>query len=485
MKKHILRATMMTCTSGTHCHRDDRLAGILIGLAVLLVYLLSSGGDFFITDGEVEFLSIQALVDGRTLSIPAYAHFPQLKLGRYGQQYSQYGFGMTLVGLPFYLFGIMLAHLIPGSNRYLLTRLTVSTLPAVCAALAVTAFFFISRAYHSRGRSVCLALILGLATILWPYSRVLFPEALLSACITWAVFLAIYASEASGGLTAVISGSLLGLAFMTRPSAITYLPGTLWLMLQRRDRRSRGRVLIILGLCFMVFLLAQLAINFLKFGNPFYFGYSNPEERFGKSTLTGIYGLLLSSGRSVFLYSPLTLLALGGWPHFIRRFRSDAIGFILLSTMPTLFFSTWSVWYGGWAWGNRYLVPIVPFLLLPLPFLWNRVGTILCSVLLAFTGCGINFLGVAVDTNEYYSFVISQIGELYEQAILFIPQYSPVVGHLRFLLAGRTIPWAVLHLSQHGLPVDIPWLIYVLMLLLGIALVSLAIICARAVRPEV
>ena len=81
----------------------------------------------------------------------------------------------------------------------------------------------------------------------------------------------------------------------------------------------------------------------------------------------GIYGPILSPGKGLLLYAPILILALVGW----RRFGREAPGGLLLvaglcAVAVLVHANTLIVWLGGWAWGPRFVIPIIGIALLPL-----------------------------------------------------------------------------------------------------------------------
>ena len=78
-----------------------------------------------------------------------------------------------------------------------------------------------------------------------------------------------------------------------------------------------------------------------------------------RDSLTVYYGLLFSPGKSVFLYSPVLLLAVAGWPAFYRRHAPLASALVALWLLLLVSLRA-SVWTGGLTWGPRFLLPLLP-----------------------------------------------------------------------------------------------------------------------------
>jgi hypothetical protein len=111
------------------------------------------------------------------------------------------------------------------------------------------------------------------------------------------------------------------------------------------------------------------AFNWWRFGNPIESGYlRDTTPGYGHSIVAGGLGLLFSPYASVFLYCPVALLSLAGLRALHRRHGRVAW---LLATLFVAFFLLYASlgnWMGGRAYGPRYLVPVLPALVLPLAF---------------------------------------------------------------------------------------------------------------------
>jgi hypothetical protein len=119
-------------------------------------------------------------------------------------------------------------------------------------------------------------------------------------------------------------------------------------------------------------LVSDAAYNALRFGSPLRTGY--PVDTLGFSTplLKGLYGLLLSPGVGLVVFMPIVLASLAGWPGFVRSRRAEAVLVAALVLIRLAVFARWWAWDGGASWGPRYLVPVVPLLMLPLAFIRMR-----------------------------------------------------------------------------------------------------------------
>ncbi|HOX28397.1 MAG TPA: hypothetical protein PLQ76_04490, partial [bacterium] len=128
-----------------------------------------------------------------------------------GAFYSKFGLGQSLLEVPFYAAANAIvpgrdAEPYPYAFHYFVASLSV---PFVCALLcAAFLFLCVERGYPRR---VCMAAtaVLGLATMVWPYSKTGFSEPLQAALLCGAV---LYAFRSAKNASAALSaGALAGL----------------------------------------------------------------------------------------------------------------------------------------------------------------------------------------------------------------------------------------------------------------------------------
>ncbi|KPV53248.1 hypothetical protein SE17_10760, partial [Kouleothrix aurantiaca] len=115
-----------------------RRVAIWAGLLLLAIYLLSAGGQPFISDGEVMLITSMRIIDERTVSLPEGASiYPQTVRRADGVLFSKYGLGQPLLAAPLYAFGRYgLGKLIgAGAGAFYVGRFLALLLPALATAL--------------------------------------------------------------------------------------------------------------------------------------------------------------------------------------------------------------------------------------------------------------------------------------------------------------------------------------------------------------
>ncbi len=77
-------------------------------------------------------------------------------------------------------------------------------------------------------------------------------------------------------------------------------------------------------------------------------------------TLSGLFTLLFSLPRGIFLFSPICILAILGIKSFLREFKPIALACIFAIILTLLLYSSYIDYPGGWTYGPRYLIGIMP-----------------------------------------------------------------------------------------------------------------------------
>ncbi|MCS7259267.1 MAG: glycosyltransferase family 39 protein [Anaerolineae bacterium] len=368
-------------------------------------------------------------------------HWMGLQQGTFGLDghlYSRKGIGMSLLLVPL----VWLGRSIPGWGGATSALLFNSVVTAASASLL---FFIVRQLGYTERDALTAGLVFGLATLAWPYAKTCFSEPLAGLCLLLAFWAALRFRQRGDLATAAICGIALVLAIATRYASVIMVPlfGAFIIhqagqrfVPPRRNIAALGRVLgaFTLPLATGVALLALY--NIARYGNPLDTGYL-AEERFDGDWAQGIAGLLVSPGRGLFLYTPVLLLALAAAPAFGRCHRSIAVLVYAIVLGHVLLYGKWFMWHGGYAWGPRFMVPAVPFLVLSMlptitwalrsPY-WRGAFV----TLVALSGL-IQVLGLSVHFELFQTRLLDTGLPLFAPITFFDPRYSPLIGQLEFL----------------------------------------------------
>ena len=383
-----------------------RAVGLRLLVMALLVYGATAGGSLATTDAVVTYDVTRSLVERGSLALSGNLLGMEAHRGIDGRYYSPFGIAQSVFNVPFYLVGRGAERLIgtkvgkPGA----VTKAAVAMGNAVAAAGCVWMTFLLAgcTALRPRGAVVAAGLV-GFATVLWPYSKFGFNAPLAGLSLTAAAVGLCRGTRRDHRPALVGAGAALGVALLTRHElALAAIPATLFLVLELRPNRSRlARALALVWTPLVGAVGIWLALNYARFGNPLDSGYlRDPIPGFGSPFSDGLYGLLLSPSTSLFLYSPIALASVPALVAFGRRDRHLAVLLSSLILIFVVFYAFLGNWAGGRSYGSRYLVPVLPFLALPVAVLFEpgtarRVRA--AAAALAVLSVAVQIPGVLVD----------------------------------------------------------------------------------------
>jgi hypothetical protein len=369
--------------------RTARLT-ILLFLSCLLIYSLTSRADLQVSDEAAVMATAMALANQGNLAIDHMQSLESVvdigRRGSAGHLYTKYFPGNIISAALLYRLAARpndVAYVWHGfelapSNSG--ARLALQ-LNALFGAIAVAALFRLLARDYSLRTAIVAALLFGLATDWWYQSRGFFSEVGAGTFI----ILGLWCARSDKPRW---SSMFLAVSLLFRPLNILAFP--IWLYAAARARR----ITVGMVLPFLVVGLGLLAYNQIRFSAPLDFGYE--QEQFSTSLFTGLFGVLFSPGRSIFVYSPLLILALPGTVWLYRTDRAQALTVLATIGLYILAIALWHSWEGGWAWGSRLLTPIVPLVVvLVAPVIersWSSPG-------IAFAVAGLAILGVGVQVS--------------------------------------------------------------------------------------
>lgn len=436
---------------------SSRRLPIVVAIAVLLVYWLVWSGLPHAVD-ELSALAVSESMlagDGFTVNQMEWDQArtpPQNAFGLDGNLYSRKGIGVSLAALALWLAGTWWS----GDGAVRLALLTGSLL----AALAVGCMVWCAQQLGYRhGTALLAGVALGAGTLLFPYARTLFSEAIAGPALMLALActLAWRATGARSRWLLFTAGvGLAGLTLAKSSNAVITPFFALYFLYETWRAHADGKVRalikagLLVGAPLLLVVLATVGYNFMRFGTLAGFPLE-VFERFDTPLGEGIIGLLLSAGKGLFWYVPLVLLAIAACirvlvsPRGHNLSRSDVLVTMLSLAGPLVLYSLWYDWEGGRAWGPRMIAWVMPALVvLALPLLdvatdktrgplargviWAIVGL---SVLVQIPGALVNFeQQEALDMKASASF----------DALVWQPALSPLLTYWRALFSTALEP---------------------------------------------
>ncbi len=284
---------------------------------------------------------------------------------------------------------------------------------ATIAAVAVVAVYHLLRRLVDEADAIGLALLFAFGTSIWSTSSqalwqhgpavLLLTLSMLQLC-TRDLGLSRRAAERIGARprdvhsarALALCGLFGALAVAARPADLPWLPAVAsWLVVQRTTLRGW------LAWTLPVAAVAGLVVLYNLETSGAWLGSYYLSKGTGAEPAVALAGLLVSPGRGLFVYTPFLVLAVLGATSWIRRGGTWAPSIVF----PSLGFvcgclalhASWFSWWGGWCFGPRVLIDLLPALfVLMLPVLpavegrwWSRGLLLLaCAVAVSVQAVG-------------------------------------------------------------------------------------------------
>jgi len=246
--------------------------------------------------------------------------------------------------------------------------------------------------------------VLAFATFLPIYARTSWSEALQATCFIGFFSALIRLKDSPGRKTGLWFGVWTGLLINSKYAFVLTLPGALVFLGYHAWRQKQIRTLVramawpaIPG---AVFLAVILWYNWARTGALTSSGYPSiaglGETVFRESVFVGLWSYFFSFGKSIFLYNPPLALSVLALPLASRRHASFLWALLLTAGPMVCLYSKFVFWSGDWCWGPRYLLFVVPIMLIPAVFLVDEAVQARKRLVLA--SCAVVFLlGVSVQ----------------------------------------------------------------------------------------
>ena len=402
----------------------DRRVAIRLALVLSVGLAIFHRGHFMSSDELGVFFQAKSIAEDGTLAVPTrvFMAYP----GRDVRSYSQYVVGQSLLAAPFYATGRLLtARLGMEAHRTLAGALGMESWlgepivgagafsvlfypPIVGGTLAALFFLFERRLGASRHAALLASLALALCTHAALIST-LFLQHGSETLLALAAFYFWHRYREHGAARDVLLGSACASAIFN-VRAVGALNGLalggylLFVLIERTRKPEEGRALArtLASAALPVAISAGLyvTVNWLKWGTWLESPQLEERSTLGGDPREALLGFLVSPGMSVFLYTPLLLLAPVSVAQFWRRHRPEAIAMLALFVSTLAFYSTYKLWTGLYSCpGPRYLFTAMVFLMLPLgPWLDSARGALSRASfgVLAAGGAAVQLLSITV-----------------------------------------------------------------------------------------
>jgi len=308
--------------------------------------------------------------------------------------YSDKPVGVSLLAVPIYWIGEFIAVELIGFNPSDwtviddLVKLLIMICVLIFGAFTVLRFYdFLRLEGISHSKANWTALLFGLGSLYYVYAGTFFSHSITASFLLLALY---YCSKFRKERTitsllwaGIFSGysvvcDYIFLFFLPFFFVYLFIPIPWGLKEVKTSWKSYLRFYFTSTILYMIpVLICGLLVtyyNFISFGDPFVTPYSfarffKDVQHFAAPMEEGLNILLSSTHHGLLSFMPIIIVSLIG---IIPLFRKNPALAIFCLTTPMLLILLYSKYYlptGGLAYGPRQLVPIIPFLLIPLAFI--------------------------------------------------------------------------------------------------------------------
>lgn len=387
-----------------------QLLVVALFLVVGSVYLLSGPGRIDSIDGQTRFdIARNLIATGHPEILDPYVAFQGIR-GPDGRLYSTYGPAPSYLALPLVQAGLRF-----GDPRGELARFLFSWLNAILAAgaVALLALFYLDLGVPPCTAASC-ALLAAFASMLWIGATTVLEQGQHALFAVAGLYLAWRAAQKRSRSLAFAAGLAAGTLLLYQLPYALHLPllALATLSPPAADGSVSGATkagwdrYLLFGLGSLLALFTLALYNFNRFGALLFVppaGLAGHPPILG-NPLVGIPSLLVSPGKGILLFSPLVLLGLRGlWR--LRAEEPRLVAAVLgASALHLLFVGSLSIFHGDWCWGPRYLMVLVPLLLVGLPRALEEKSPQSRGIAAGIAALGLlaNLLGLSLVHERYF-----------------------------------------------------------------------------------
>jgi len=342
------------------------------------------------------------------------------------------GYVYSLAYIPFYTLGKALDAWLPSPEPDWIPRKCLCWMNTVLTGMTVGLLAgVLGRLGYSPGAQAFVSLAYGLTTLAFAYARYDYNKCLAAFLLLSYFYYAVVYLSGKNLRSLAGCGVALGLLVTVRlEMAVAGAAVFAALFLSSESWAARRNQALAFGLPVAVGIGWVMIYNRIYWGSGVAGGY---EWNFQWNPFPALLGFFFSPGKNIWFYNPVLLLL----PLAVRPFhqRHSGVPWMWLGMLLALLgvYCFWGNWWGGWAWGPRHLVPLLPLAVIPLAAVVDgetREFKLLLGIL-AVAGLFIQFLGGYTDFNNLILTLMNQ--GVTEMEMIWNPLWNPIVNHYRFL----------------------------------------------------
>jgi hypothetical protein len=459
-------------------HTTDKKLTFLVFIFFFLINIITSGGHLDWWDGTEAFLVTESMVLKQTAKLdPA---VPSVKDLGFNVNYTVYANTALQKGNisnpssvtlePIYTVRSLL--LSAAAVPFYYAAVIFSASPVVTIGLFVNSLFISLTAViifcicievqRSNKIALAMSLIYCVCSFVWPYNATFWVQPLQGFLLISSAYFILLTSHHNHSflcnyvlerkrkslLFAGLAGLSLGLSVFAHPTSLILIPAFLVYAFFSAMRHQKMDLILLLIIMGTVLFLAGLT-NYLRYHSFTEFGYGYFSTLAAHNGWKGLIGLLVSPGAGLIFYFPLAILLPLGAKYMYKKNKSLFYLCLYIIVANWIYYGTLSFgfepasWSGGIAWGPRYLLPVLPFMLIILGNIFQnikkRIFLKYIILGLCIAGFYVNLSGVLIwfQYGLMYGWTFERLAAVpnYMDTMAWLPYYSPIVLHTKALLA--------------------------------------------------
>ena len=334
---------------------------ILIGVCTSVIF---SSGQVENTDTHLRLTQARLLTEKFDFGLPddtGEDFHGNIAINKVGDRQMVYNPGQTLLFYPVYSF----CKVFFKSNPYYASTFIVSFFNFIIHALC--SFFFyciLLKLGYKDKKSLLISMIFLFTSYSFSFAQSTYEHHYEMLFVLMSLYLVISSEQKSQILFA---GFVIGTGVIFRSTTILAIPGLLFLLKSKKEF-----VYFLMGCLPGVVVI--LFYNYVRFDNPLETGYSLAWHLAHGNELSfwsinyipeALAGFLVTPGKGLIFFSTTIFISIIGFKKFFLTHKRLSIAILITVFLYLLLYSMNFAWHGSiWAFGPRYILPILPLLYL-------------------------------------------------------------------------------------------------------------------------
>lgn len=343
-----------------------------------------SGKAFETSQEGARYGLLLSIYHDRSFNLDKYPQVSTPDLGKInGHYFSFFPPTLSILAIPLYLLGLQIGA----------PQITVFSITAIFSILTMCLIIKFSKKLGvSDSSALFAALAFGFGTNAWGYSVTLYAHVVSAFLLLLALYIIFFWEKKYILLKAFCVWLVYGLAvLLDYPNLITFFPIAILISLQGLKIEKEKTMIsisynwrfVIAPIIFLLILVFYGYYNYLNFGSPLQMSNTLPrvpdvnlegikkeiEENKSKipalstrNLLEGLRSFLISHDRSLLVFSPVVFLFIFGFNYLKEKRKLIEASLFGIAALNLIQYSMFGDPYGGWAFGSRYMIAVLPLL---------------------------------------------------------------------------------------------------------------------------